>query len=173
MAEINNLFSLNFIHCKSYLHFILENPVIIHLQIRHFSFSIFILEQYIKRGLWLVIMSLLKEPDTNNEPFPHHKTEKKCRPIGNCPLFRSITCVFLSVCWYVLLRPKPPAILVGEEGFFMENGEFPHFQIYQLFSSLSNNHFLMHFSSCTKQYRKYDFSFPKVNQLRGKRDLAG
>ena len=38
-------------------------------------------------------MSLLKEPDTNNEPFPHHKTEKKCRPIGNCPLFRSITCV--------------------------------------------------------------------------------
>ena len=172
MAEITNKFSLNFIHCKLQLHFTRKSSLL-HLKIRHFSYSHFILEQYIKRGLWLVIMSLLKEPDTNNEPFPHHKTEKKCRPIGNCPLFRSITCVFLSVCWYVLLRPKPLAILVGEEGFFMENGEFPHFQIYQLFSSLSNNHFLMHFSSCTKQHRKYDFSFPKVNQLRGKRDLAG
>ena len=57
-------------------------------------------------------MSLLKEPDTNNEPFPHHKTEKKCRPIGNCPLFRSITCVFLSVCcWY-----QSPLLFLWEKG---------------------------------------------------------
>ena len=62
-------------------------------------------------------MSLLKEPDTNNEPFPHHKTEKKCRPIGNCPLFRSITCVFLSLCWYVCTtQTKAPCYSCGRRG---------------------------------------------------------
>ena len=45
--------------------------------------------------------------------------------------------------WY-----QSPLLFLWEKGvFFMENGEFPHFQIYQLFSSLSNNHFLMHFST--------------------------
>ena len=152
MAEINNLFSLNFTHCKSYLHFILENPVIIHLQIRHFSFSIFILEQYIKRGLWLVIMSLLKEPDTNNEPFPHHKTEKSVVPQEIAHYFEASLVSFLAyagMC-YCYYDQSPLLFLWQKGGFFMENGEFPHFQIYQLFSSLSNNHFLMHFSSCTK-----------------------
>ena len=178
MAEITNPFSMNCIHCKLQLHFILENPVILHLQIEHFSFSHFILElyQYIKRGLWLVIMSLLKEPDTNNEPFPHHKTEKKCRPIGNCPLFRSITCVFLSLCWYVCTtQTKAPCYSCGRRG--ASSWKMVSFLIFK-----STNYFHPYpitIFLCTslvvlsKQYRKYDFSFPKVNQLRGKSDLAG
>ena len=174
MAEITNKFSLNFIHCKLQLHFTRKSSLL-HLKIRHFSYSHFILEQYIKRGLWLVIMSLLKEPDTNNEPFPHHKTEKSVVPQEIAHYFEASLVSFLAYAG-MYYSDQSPLLFLWEKG-GASSWKMVSFLIFK-----STNYFHPYpitIFLCTslvvlsKQYRKYDFSFPKVNQLRGKRDLAG